>query len=403
MKDSKYKTLVNFKTNLNQPRHSWFDIKEGYSTDLVSNILIDLNIRINDGLVLDPFSGSGTTILQSSILGYESIGLEVNPFLYFLSKNKCKNYSKKFDFYKKIFLNYDLTKQKNFDAPKLSISKKLFQKQLKIILKIKNWINQIDDIDTRELFFCAFLCSLDKASYAKKDGNGLKYPKNKVPADYRKVFIKNLEKFITDTKKIKIKKKPKIFLGNNLDVIKEKIFQKKFNNKVSLCLFSPPYVNCFDYTEVYKTELWFGDFIKEYPDLKKLRNKTMSSHLNKNLAEVAILDEIKSYIIKINQKKLWSNKIIGMIKNYFFEMNLLLGQLYKLINKSGKCVIVVGNSSYGNIAIPTDKILEKMGKRIGFKKSYIIEARKLGTSSQQYKKIDDPKKLRESLVVLSKC
>jgi len=403
MKDNKYKTLVNFKTNLNQPRHSWFDIKEGYSTDLVSNILKDLDIKINDGLVLDPFSGSGTTILQSSILGYESIGLEVNPFLYFLSKNKCKNYSKKFDFYKKKFLNYDLTKQKNFDVPKLSISKKLFQKQLKIILQIKNWINQIDDIDTRELFFCAFLCSLDKASYAKKDGNGLKYTKNKVPADFREVFIKNLEKFITDTNKVKIRKKPKIFLGNNLDIIKEKKFHKKFNNKISLCLFSPPYVNCFDYTEVYKTELWFGDFIKEYPDLKKLRNKTMSSHLNKNLAEVAILNEIKSYIIKINQKKLWSNKIIGMIKNYFFEMNLLLGQLYKLINKSGKCVIVVGNSSYGNIAIPTDKILEKIAKRIGFKKSYIIEARKLGTSSQQYKNIDDPKKLRESLVVLSKC
>ena len=403
MKDNKYKKLVNFKTNLNQPRHSWFDIKEGYSTDLVSNILKDLDIKINDGLVLDPFSGSGTTILQSSILGYESIGLEVNPFLYFLSKNKCKKYSKKFDLQKKKFLDYDLTKQKNFNVPKLSISKKLFQKQLKIILQIKGWINKIVDIDTRELFFCAFLCSLDKSSYAKKDGNGLKYPKNKVPADFREMFIKNLEKFITDTDKVKIKKKPKIFLGNNLEIIKEKKFYEKFNNKISLCLFSPPYVNCFDYTEVYKTELWFGDFIKEYPDLKKLRNKTMSSHLNKNLAEVVILDEIKSYIIKINQKKLWSNKIIKMIKNYFFEMNSLLEQLYKLIKKNGKCVIVVGNSSYGNIAIPTDKILEKIAKRIGFKKSYIIEARKLGTSSQQYKNIDDPKKLRESLVVLSKC
>ena len=403
MKDNKYKKLVNFKTNLNQPRHSWFDIKEGYSNDLVSNILKDLDIKINDGLVLDPFSGSGTTILQSSILGYQSIGLEVNPFLYFLSKNKCKKYSKKFDLQKKKFLDYDLTKQKNFNVPKLSISKKLFQKQLKIILQIKAWINKIIDIDTRELFFCAFLCSLDKSSYAKKDGNGLKYPKNKVPADFREVFIKNLEKFIIDTNKVKIKKKPKIFLGNNLEIIKEKKFYEKFNNKISLCLFSPPYVNCFDYTEVYKTELWFGDFIKEYPDLKKLRNKTMSSHLNKNLADVVILDEIKLYIIKINQKKLWSNKITEMIKNYFFEMKSLLRELYKLINKNGKCVIVVGNSSYGNIAIPTDKILEKIAKRIGFKKSYIIEARKLGTSSQQYKNIDDPKKLRESLVVLSKC
>ena len=87
MKQNKYKNLVNFKTNLNQPRHGWFDIKEGYGYSLVDNILKDLNISKNDGKILDPFSGSGTTVIQSSILGYESIGIEVNPFLHFLSLN----------------------------------------------------------------------------------------------------------------------------------------------------------------------------------------------------------------------------------------------------------------------------------------------------------------------------
>ena len=46
---------------------------------------------------MDPFSGSGTSVLASSILGYQSIGIEVNPFLYFLSKIKCVNYSNKFN------------------------------------------------------------------------------------------------------------------------------------------------------------------------------------------------------------------------------------------------------------------------------------------------------------------
>ena len=63
MYQNKYKTLVNFKTNLNQPRHSWFDVKEGYSTVLVNNILSDLKINKNDGYIMDPFSGSGTTVL----------------------------------------------------------------------------------------------------------------------------------------------------------------------------------------------------------------------------------------------------------------------------------------------------------------------------------------------------
>lgn len=398
----KYKKLVNFDTNQNYPRHSWFDIKEGYSTDLVKNVLLDLKINKDDGYIMDPFSGSGTTVLASSILGYQSIGIEVNPFLYYLSKIKSINYSNKFNLFLNRFKKLNIKRQILSEVPKLSISKKLFKNQLNEILKIKNWIEKIKDNNCKKLFFCAYLCSLDKASYAKKDGNGLKYPKNKIPQNFRDVFISNLEKFIEDTKKVKIKKKPLLFLGNNLKILSQNSFKQKYRNKIALCVFSPPYANCFDYTEVYKTELWFGDFVKEYKDLRNLRNKTLSSHLNKTFADVKILKEITPYINKIKTKKLWSNKIIIMLINYFYEMDVLLSKLNTLICKNGKCVIVVGNSSYGNIAIPTDEILKKLAKKNGFKNNYIIQARKLGTSSQQYKNIDDLNKLRESLVVLSK-
>ena len=402
MTSNKYKKLVNFDTNQNYPRHSWFDIKEGYSTDLVKNVLLDLNIKREDGYIMDPFSGSGTSVLASSILGYQSIGIEVNPFLYFLSKIKCVNYSNKFNLLLNNFKKLDIKKQTLSEMPKLSISKKLFKNQLNEILRIKNWIKQIKDKNCKELFFCAYLCSLDKASFAKKDGNGLKYPKNKVPLKFKDVFVNNLEKFIEDTKKVKIDKKPLIFQGNNLQILNQRSFEKKYRNKISLCVFSPPYANCFDYTEVYKTELWFGDFVKEYKDLRNLRNKTLSSHLNKTFTDVKILKEVVPYIDKIKIKKLWSKKIINMLINYFYEMDILLSKLNTLIRKNGKCVIVVGNSSYGNVAIPTDEILKDLGRKNGFKNNYIIQARKLGTSSQQYKKIDNLNMLRESLVVLSK-
>ena len=168
MTSNKYKRLVNFDTNQNYPRHSWFDIKEGYSTDLVKNVLLDLKIKKQDGYIMDPFSGSGTSVLASSILGYQSIGIEVNPFLYFLSKIKCVNYSNKFNLLLNNFKKLDIKKQSLSEVPKLSISKKLFKNQLNEILRIKNWIKQIKDKNCKELFFCAYLCSLDKASFAKK-------------------------------------------------------------------------------------------------------------------------------------------------------------------------------------------------------------------------------------------
>ena len=79
-----------------------------------------------------------------------------------------------------------------------------------------------------------------------------------------------------------------------------------------------------------------------------------------------------------------------MVKSYFTEMYELLENIYDYLTKNGHCVIIVGNSAYGNIVIPTDEIFKKIAKRIGYKKTIIHKARMLGTSSQQYKKIDRP-------------
>ena len=54
------------------------------------------------------------------------------------------------------------------------------------------------------------------------------------------------------------------------------------------------------------------------------------------------------------------------------------------------------------IVIPTDEIFSNMAKNIGYRSAKIKVARKLGTSSQQYNKVDNPHLLRESLVYLKK-
>jgi len=399
-KNSKYEKLVNFKSNLELSRHSWFNIKEGYSKDLVTNVISDLGIDKNDGLIMDPFSGSGTSVLSCSEMGYKSIGIEVNPFLHSLSVTKNLNYD--IDLTNIISSIAKIKIIKNLDTPELSISKKLFGEQLDTILSIKEWIDRKRNEKIKNLLKIAFLSSLEICSYAKKDGNGLKYPKNRKPKNIIEVFKRNLETINNDIKNNKLKSIPKIYLGNSWNVIKNKKFKDKYKNKISLCIFSPPYVNCFDYTEVYKIELWFGDFVKKYEDLKTIRQDSMTSHLNKKMQESYDLKELMPYLKKIDTTALWSKKIPEMIKSYFTEMYELLDNIHDFLTKDGHCVIVVGNSAYGNIVIPTDEIIKKIAKRMGYTKARIHYARKLGTSSQQYKKIDRPDLLRESLIFLQK-
>jgi len=414
-----FKKLVNFSTNLEKPIHRWFNIKEGYSEDLVNNLI--KRYKINSGYILDPFSGSGTTLISGLKNNINTIGFEINPFLAFLSKIKIsskvsKRIKKHLEKIKK------LNKRRKFSKPKLSIIDKLFKENLRIILATKNYIDKINNKDDQNILKLAFLCSLEESSYAKKDGNGLKYPKNKKPKKFLYVFDKKIEEIITDTKKRNYNTENSLlfnidsrliydFLKNRTkldskDYLKQKSINhlKKLIGKINLTVFSPPYMNCFDYTEIYKVELWMGDFVKEYDDLKFIRNDSISSHLNKTYYENINFDNQYVSFFKnlLSEKKLWDKKIPFMVNDYFRDIAEVLKSIYVLLKKKGRCVIVVGNSAYGSIAIPTDLILGKIGLEAGFKKVEIEVTRKLGTSSQQYKTINKRELLRESLVILEK-
>src|ERR1041385_3061935 len=82
--------VSNYGDSTKLPRHRWYFYKEGFSPFLVETAIELSGIEKND-LIIDPFNGSGTTTLTSSLLGYNSIGIEVNPFTSFLSDAKVKN------------------------------------------------------------------------------------------------------------------------------------------------------------------------------------------------------------------------------------------------------------------------------------------------------------------------
>ena len=68
--------LVSFQGNKSKTVHSWFKYKEGYSTSLVESLINDFGIK-KEEVILDPFSGSGTTSLTAQKLGISSIAIDI--------------------------------------------------------------------------------------------------------------------------------------------------------------------------------------------------------------------------------------------------------------------------------------------------------------------------------------
>lgn len=69
------------------PIHEWYRFVLSFPPHLVRNYVEKLSIQ-NDQLVLDPFCGTGTTLVETKKLGISSVGIEANPVVHFAASVK---------------------------------------------------------------------------------------------------------------------------------------------------------------------------------------------------------------------------------------------------------------------------------------------------------------------------
>lgn len=406
-----YTSLLNYSDDLNKPFQRWYRYKEGYSVELVEHLIREYAER-KEGIILDPFSGSGSTLLAAEDMGYAGIGFEVNPFSYFLSQCKLDNYSKEtIESFKAAFeniLQQALNKKENYCLPKLSISAKVFDDEIeKYYMSVGTLIESglVTDKQVHNLLKVGWLACLEPLCNYRKAGNGLKIRKYVKPRivtveDAKAMLLEEYQNIYIDLTQNHKTNHGLIYNDSCLNMGKY-----ISPNSVEGIIFSPPYANCFDYTEIYKLELWFGKFVSEYSELKKLRRNSLHSHLNGDLSrkvqsKSATLAEL---LTRLKEKELWDKKIPKMLQLYYDDMFQIVEECYKALDDKGFCCIVVGNSAYGGIVFAADLILAEYAEQIGFTVDKIEVDRYIITSSQQYEITKETGKyLRESVVCLIK-
>jgi hypothetical protein len=395
---------TNFTMALNYPIHRWYYYKEGFSPTLVEG-LIEAKRYDKGFTVLDPFCGGGTTPVVCMLKGVPSIGLEVNPFSSFLTKVKTRLYTKEDikSFQKHIDKIRTLRGKPSIDPPKMSMVNRLFESYiLEGLLFYKEHIkNALDDGEkVRDLLMLGWLAILEDVSNYRKAGNGLKL---KTPTHRKAILDRYLEepaiirqKLVNKYRTMLEDLRKTILIDNRIEPLIHDPSVSALNMKsvvpddyVSVSIFSPTYANCFDYCEIYKVELWMGEFVKAYSDLKILRQRSLRSHLNMNLGNVSYHNPIVEEVLSgIPVEKLWDKRIPMMIRGYFDDMHSVFRTHMDILKERGKMVVVVANSAYGDVVIPTDLIFCEVAESVGFKTLYVDVIRPEVTSSQQFAKLE---------------
>ena len=418
-----FRNQVHFQFAYQTPVQRWFPYREGYSIKLVNAFIKELKIK---GNVFDPFSGSGTTLLASRMADINSFGIDVNPVSVLVAKVENEQYALE----NIAQIEEELKKLKGIEKSKeifqssFDLADKVFNQEiLQALLQFKRHIKEIQHEKTKWVIFVAWLSIIEDVSNIKKEGNGIKYKNRKrTPNGYINIekekwekekfpfdkfnYVKNelssrIEIILTDLKFNygKCNKKPNIYKGSCLE------FDKFFSDEIELTFFSPPYCNCFDYFEIHKIELWLGEFVFEKEEFRKLRNTGFRSNTNSlNHKPVTYRNEYLENLISLFEPiKLWNNNIPNVVRGYFDDIRTLLKKLYRQTIKNGYIGIVVGNSAYSGVIIPTDSLVAEIARETGFKVKSIFVTRHLTTSSQQKQELEYLKNyLRESIVLLER-
>lgn len=406
--------------NKDEPFYRWYPFVEGFSGNLVKSIIKELDYKPT--LCLDPFAGSGTTPLACQELGIKCLSFEINPFLFDLMKVKLyREYDQ--HLFENIIdkLEQALVKhEEEWKYPKLDsktffenegLQKWIFNREVAwgIFDILKEIQNLHDDLDGRykQLLAMVLATNLVGISNVFRNGKCLSYKPNWKHNGLSRQDVHN--KFISFCKNVinkdLLEAKSDHRIVKNYDLCRKgdarKLLKELHGESIDIVITSPPYLNSRDYTDIYRLELWILGYLKSFMDQVKLRKSTIRSHVQIAWPNIrTIKNERLSKIVVVlekNREKLWNQYIPEMIKGYFADMDQILKALYKKLKHNSKAFLIVGNSSYRNLAIETDVILAEIAQMNKFGVDEIRVARYLKSSGQQ-----NSKKLRESIIVLTK-
>lgn len=414
-------SFVNWKGNAAAPIHRWLRYREAYSPHLITKLSLG-------DTILDPFCGCGSIMIGAAERGYVSTGIDINPLAVFAARVKLTPLSRVQLSAIRTFLDSvgaRIRSQVPCPVPALSIASKVFEPEiLDTLLRLRSMVEEdfSKDKPSRDFLHLAWISIFETVGSYFKEGNGIKYRnKKRLKTGYiRRLegqwqyerFGRNQKQFVLDV----FSSQARLMLQDtrywrkgrwrDQDVIQGNVLAmdqllrgRKFNSIV----FSPPYANRFDYFESMKVELWFGGFVDSYESIGNFRKASLRSHLGADLTRPYERIKALEGLIKLMDPEAssWRMRVPELLRGYFDDMRTTLKHCKTLLAQ-GRCFIVVGNSAFAGVIVPTDVILAKLALECGFKKAEILVTRHLTVAPQQRTQLSHlQENMRESVLVLS--
>ncbi len=404
--------------------HDWYRFVLSFPPHLVRDYIQKFQLN-RSSVVLDPFCGTGTTLVESKLAGLKAIGLEGNPFPYFASSVKTSwdldadllsSHTRKIaedtlEILKAQGIDDDFPFEKEHknlkslspEAEKLILTNSISPLPLHKSLVLLECLKKFES----EPFYRHALLALGNALVFKISNLhfgpevGVRAPKIDVPVVSN--WLTEIDKMANDLRQVAGKSFPetKVHLADarSLDMLDSRA--------IDAVITSPPYPNEKDYTRTTRLESVLLGFINSKEELRELKKRLVRSNTrgiykgDDDDQWVSDFPEIQRIANAIEKRRIELGKDSGFerlypraAKLYFGGMAKHLAGLRKVLRPGAQLAYVVGDqASYLRVMIRTGQILGDIAQKLGYELAGIDLFRtRLSTATKE--------QLREEVVLL---
>ncbi len=376
-------TSTTFIDNMKLPIHRWFRYSAGFSAEWVKAVISQYGNK--KSRLLDPFVGSGTTLISADETGVPSIGYEGHSFVRRIASVKT-NYSIDFD---KLDKMYNMLIKKanivfDFEAQP-ELLKKCYEPEILQQLHFfrHNYLTINDGSPESEMLWLALTSILRITSHAGTAQWQYVLPNNTKKKTLTPLIAidKKINEMILDIKQFNSRKVLSLSKVIDHDAREHNV---NYDDSFDLLITSPPYPNNYDYADSTRLEMMFWEEIKGWSDLQgKIRNYLVRSCSQHTAAEKLQLSEIldRNELSPIKEEISAVCKELEIVRHdhggkktyhtmiaaYYYDLSRTLISLRKSMKKNCTMCFVIGDSAPYGVYAPADEWLGRLAISAGFK------------------------------------
>ncbi len=387
------------KANLKHTRYGWLRLTPAYSVHLVSDLL-DAHCA-QDSVVLDPFSGTGTTALVCAERGITAYATDINPFLRWLATAKTRTYSHA------ALQACTAASERVVEAlasprDKLAWTPPLFQIEkwwdADSLLALSRALHCIQEgeaarpaaaTDLLKAIFCRTMIEQAHVSFGhqsmsfkkSEDNHALFHALHPVISSWQKA-----SRDIQSAAQSQIQQEPSVLLCDA-----RQLTQMLRPNTYTCVITSPPYPNRMSYVRELRPYLYWLGYLQDGRQAGELDWQAIggtwgcaTSNVGKWVPACHRPIPYADFSAILNNIAERSPLLSRYVHKYFYDMVEHARELFAVVKPGGTIHYIVGNSKFYDVLLPVEEIFAALFRDAGFAAVQIETIRKRTSKKELY-------------------